>query len=239
MNDEKLINNDSPVNAEPALPKKSAPDLPEQAKIMHLVDALLKTPHTLYNHVQRNNLQNHLAKLLLIFAFCVLGYGLIVGSFSGNIQWISAPLKIFFGTCLSALLCFPSLYILSALSGTDLRPAQLAGLLISSLALIGILLVGFAPVVFVFTFSIIALPFMGLIHLLVWGISLYFGLRWLAHGLVELGSANKLMIKTWAIILLVTLLQMSTALRPILGEADTLLTAEKKFFLTHWSESPH
>jgi hypothetical protein len=213
--------------------------LPKQAGIMHLVDALLKNPQTLYNHVRRNDLATHVSKLLLIFVVCVLCYGLIVGSFSGQMQWILAPLKIIFGTCLTALLCFPSLYILSALSGTDLRPAQLAGLLCASLALTGILLVGFAPVAFVFTFSIKALPFMGAIHLLVWAVSLYFGLRWLAQGLAELGSGHQQMIKIWVVILLVTLLQMSTTLRPILGESDKVLTAEKKFFLSHWVESMH
>jgi hypothetical protein len=30
---------------------------------------------------------------------------------------------------------------------------------------------------------------------------------------------------------------MSTTLRPIIGTAEQPLTAEKKFFLVHWSES--
>ncbi|MCI5168115.1 MAG: hypothetical protein D3903_19015, partial [Candidatus Electrothrix sp. GM3_4] len=76
--------------------------LPKQAGIMHLVDALLKNPQTLYNHVRRNDLATHISKLLLIFVVCVLCYSLIVGSFSGQMQWILAPLKIIFGTCLTA-----------------------------------------------------------------------------------------------------------------------------------------
>jgi hypothetical protein len=31
-------------------------------------------------------------------------------------------------------------------------------------------------------------------------------------------------------------LQMSTALRPLLGRADTFLPTEKQFFLTHWGD---
>jgi hypothetical protein len=30
---------------------------------------------------------------------------------------------------------------------------------------------------------------------------------------------------------------MTTALRPIIGKADTLLPTEKKFFLQHWGDS--
>jgi hypothetical protein len=240
MSDEQLMHDDSSPTGQAAqteIAPKPAPDLPRQANIMQLVDALLKHPQTLYNHARRNDLNAHLVGLLLIFVFCLLGYGLIVGSFSGQTQWVAAPLKILLGTCLTALLCFPSLYILSALSGADLRPAQLFGLLSSALALSGILLSGFAPVAFVFTFSIKTVPFMGFIHLLVWAISLYFGLRHLANGLTALGSGSRQMIKIWAAIFLITLLQMSTTMRPIIGTSDSLLTAEKKFFLTHWLDS--
>lgn len=229
------VNGQADAAAESKTPQELA--LPSQAKIMRLVDALLKTPQTLYNHVRRNDIAVYTPKLLLIFSVSVLCYGLIVGSFSGDMQWIAAPLKIFIGTCLTALLCFPSLYILSALSGTDLRPSQLAGLLSSSMALVGVLLIGFAPITFIFTFSIQSMPFMGSIHFLVWFISLYFGLRWLVQGLTTLGSGNQQIIKVWALILLVTLLQMATTLRPILGESDKLLTPEKKFFLVHWVDS--
>ena len=41
-------------------------------------------------------------------------------------------------------------------------------------------------------------------------------------------------LKIWAIIFVVVTLQMSTALRPIIGEAETLLPQEKKFFVNHW-----
>jgi hypothetical protein len=33
------------------------------------------------------------------------------------------------------------------------------------------------------------------------------------------------------------MLQMTTALRPIVGTADTYLPKEKKFFVTHWIDS--
>jgi hypothetical protein len=32
-------------------------------------------------------------------------------------------------------------------------------------------------------------------------------------------------------------LQMTTALRPIVGTADTFFPTEKRFFLSHWGES--
>jgi len=208
--------------------------LPPQAQSIQLVDALLKSHQSVYQHIRTDALRDNALKLSLIAVACLFVYGVIIGAFSGEIQWLAAPIKVVLGTALTALLCYPSLYILSALSGTDLRPAQIAMLLISSLALTGLLLVGFAPVAFVFTFSIQALPFMGFIHLLVGLTSLYFGMRYMAHGVVSLGAKDTTMIKVWAAIFLLTLLQMSTTLRPILGSADYLFTTEKQFFLLHW-----
>jgi hypothetical protein len=38
------------------------------------------------------------------------------------------------------------------------------------------------------------------------------------------------------IIFLLVAVQMTTALRPILGKSDTFLPREKKFFLAHWGD---
>jgi hypothetical protein len=38
------------------------------------------------------------------------------------------------------------------------------------------------------------------------------------------------------IILILVVLQMTTALRPIVGTADSFLPKEKKFFLNYWGE---
>ena len=43
-------------------------------------------------------------------------------------------------------------------------------------------------------------------------------------------------IRVWTVIYLLVALQMTTALRPLLGKADTFLPPEKKFFLAHWSD---
>jgi hypothetical protein len=38
------------------------------------------------------------------------------------------------------------------------------------------------------------------------------------------------------VIFLLVMVQMTTALRPLIGTADTLLPTEKRFFLGHWGE---
>ncbi|SEH09022.1 hypothetical protein [Candidatus Venteria ishoeyi] len=222
-----------------SLDEENNAHLPTQARFMQLIDALLKSHRSLYRHIYGDSLRSNAFKLLLLALFSLLVYGLIMGAFSGGIQWFAAPLKVALGTTLAALLCYPSLYILVALSGADLRPGQAAALLISSLALMTILLVGFAPVAFVFTFSIQALPFMGMVHLLIWLVSLYFGLRYFIQGVITLGGKDLMMLKVWVFIFLLTLMQMSTTLRPILGTGERWFTPEKQFFILHWLQNMH
>ncbi len=211
--------------------------LPEHAGFMQLVDALLKSHESVFLHIKTDALARNALQLVALAGACLFVYGLIMGAFSGGDQWLAAPIKVMLGTALATLLCYPSLYILAALGGADLSPGQAAALLISTVALSTILLIGFAPVAFVFTFSIQALPFMGLIHLLIWIVSLHFGLRYFKQGLMALGGKDPTTIKVWILIFLLTLMQMSTTLRPILGSSEQWLVPEKQFFITHWLEA--
>jgi len=42
--------------------------------------------------------------------------------------------------------------------------------------------------------------------------------------------------RTWVIIFVLVVVQMTTALRPLIGTAETLMPTEKKFFLAHWAD---
>ena len=77
---------------------------------------------------------------------------------------------------------------------------------------------------------------MGAFHLVFWFVATYFGLRFLDHGFARLSGKSGGGLKVWAIIFLLVALQMTTALRPLLGKADTFFPTEKKFFINHWSE---
>jgi hypothetical protein len=40
----------------------------------------------------------------------------------------------------------------------------------------------------------------------------------------------------WVIIFMLVMVQMTTALRPLIGTADTFLPTKKEFFLAHWAD---
>ena len=79
-----------------------------------------------------------------------------------------------------------------------------------------------------------------MVHLGVWLVSIFFACRYIRQGLLQGVPGANSFLYIWNLVLIVTLLQMSTTLRPLLGPADKdtpVITTEKKFFLMHWADS--
>lgn len=204
--------------------------------LLSVIEHLLKHPGRILHECQQGRLQVPVRLLLsTLISFSI--FGLLLGSFSGGTQLWASPLKVTLGIIAAVLICLPSLYIFSALDGLDARLSQISAVMLSAVALAGLLLLGFAPVIWVFSTSTESLAFMGFLGLIFWIIGLYFGSRLLLQAATSLGMQSTGFLKTWLAIFIIVTLQMSTSLRPLIGTADTLLPEKKKFFLQHWVEN--
>jgi len=223
-----------PPSPPPAPPGE--PPLPGTLDLRSLFEALLRSPRAL---VRRLADPGHGAFIpfVLIAMLSLVVFGGVLGSFAMGTQMWTAPLKITAGLLIAGVICFPSLYIFSCLAGSQAGASQLAATLAGMLALSGLLLLGFAPAVWIFTQATDSLGFMGALALLLAGVALVFGFRFLKDAVGSTGAVSKGPFSVWSIIFLLVTLQMTTSLRPILGTSDRLLTDEKKFFLQHWIES--
>jgi hypothetical protein len=152
-------------------------------------------------------------------------------------QLWAAPVKISGGLLISVLICLPSLYIFSCLSGARARLMEIFGLVCGLLTLMTLLLIGFAPVAWLFSQSTESVNWMGTLHLLFWGIATIFGIRFLESGFSHSQARSNAGLYTWIIIFMLVVLQMTTALRPIVGRAETFFPQTKKFFMSHWRDS--
>lgn len=209
----------------------------KKVSALSLVDGLLKTPGRVAYEIVKGRNAQALGALLVIVVVCMTGYGLVVGTFSGGCQLSVVPLKVVIGCLLSGLICLPSLYIFSCLSGGKQTFGQTAGLLLALLALSGILLVGFAPIAWIFSQSTNAETFMGFLHIVFWGIGTYFSIRLLHAALSFLNERRMDVINLWAVIFVMVAMQMCTTLRPLVGPwSGTAVFQEKKFFVAHWVE---
>ncbi|HKQ37041.1 MAG TPA: hypothetical protein VJ063_03120 [Verrucomicrobiae bacterium] len=229
------MTNDLTASSAPPTENATQSDQPVRG-LIQAVEAILREPGRIAATLRQGEQRRLIFGLLAVAAFCCIIYGLVVGTFSGGAQLWTAPVKIAAGMIISGLICLPSLYIFSCLSGSPVRLGQVFGFLAGLLALSAILLIGFAPVAWVFSASTQSVAGMGALHLLFWIVATGFGLRFLIGSLKQFTPKSPDSVKVWAIIFILVQLQMMTALRPLIGTSDTFLPQEKKFFIAHWAD---
>ncbi|MCG8602175.1 MAG: hypothetical protein MI807_18670 [Verrucomicrobiales bacterium] len=228
----------------PELPEKTHEDPLKDYEAMEnspdlaaTIDNLLKSPGRVLYEWQEGRgglVGRHLG---LIAAVAFLLFGLILGLFSGGTQLWAAPVKVFGGILVSALITLPSLYVFSCLGGIDMTLRKAGGLLLLGLALVGMVLLGLCPVAWIFSQSTQSVGFMGFLVLLFWLVSLCFGVLLIFRSARKFGTDRGGYLVLWALIFVTVTMQMSTSLRPIIGPAEeTFLPQEKRFFLGHWFE---
>jgi len=201
-----------------------------------LLDQLLRSPGVLLGRLDGPDAGRCLRSLALVALVGHAAYGLVVGSFSGGAQWWAAPLKIALGSFLCGAICFPSLYILVSQSGADTRARHVLGMLFGMLASTGVLLGGFAPVAWIFSQSSNSVALLAPLHYLVWLVSLLASARFFTAGLQRWRAKRAALTLLWLGVFVVTCLQMTTTLRPILGTKERFLDPERKLFLLHWGQ---
>lgn len=200
------------------------------------IEAILRQPRRVQHALRQPGAARVVGAMVLMAVVCALVYGVVVGTFSrGDQLWI-APLKIAGGLLIASVICLPSLYIFACLSGSRAKLSEMAGLVGGMLLLMTLLLIGFAPVAWLFSESTNSLCWMGTLHLLFWGVATMFGLKFLGAGFAASQAKSQAGLRVWAVIFVLVCLQLTTALRPIIGTADTVFPGveEKKFFLKHW-----
>ncbi|MCF7788958.1 MAG: hypothetical protein K9N47_22730 [Prosthecobacter sp.] len=224
-----------PNPGQPAWMKLDIQPLGAPASFAVVIEALLKQPGRILHECKQGG-----SKVpLILFLGAVFGlavFGALLGTFSGGVQYWATPLKVVVGVLASLVICLPSLYIFSALGGMEARLSQVAGMLLAMVALTALLLLGFAPVVWIFSQSTESVGFMGFLVLTFWVIALFFGFRLLLAAANTFGMTIGHYLNVWMGIFLLVTLQMSTTLRPLIGTADTLLPVKKKFFMEHWAD---
>jgi hypothetical protein len=225
----------------PPLQKPSLIVQPLEGKpsLFSTLDTLLKKPGSIVHGIAMGETPRLRLWLAVIGACSMLVFGLVVGSFSGGMQWWAAPLKISLGQVCACVLCLPSLYVFVAMTGSQEKFSAVLGLLIAASALMGVLLAAFGPVIWLFSQSTESVSFMTVLCLAVWFIAGAFAVVFLFRAFASLGNTVGGPLKTWVLIFALVSLQMITALRPILGTpaGDQLLPSTKMSFLEHFFSS--
>ena len=207
----------------------------------NIVGLLLKSPHSaVLTIMDSKNLATESAKMLAAAALCYAAFGLAVGFFGGAQVALTAVWKAPLIAICSMLLCFPSLFVFTAVSGSPLTLGRAFALGSACLAMTGLILVGLAPVAWLFAVSTKSLGFVVVMAFIIWLVSLPFVTKFLRHssetGLLQRSEG----LNVWFIIFVVVTLQMTTVMRPILTAPEkdqSVISSGKMFFMQHFTES--
>ena len=169
--------NDTNETKPPELPKTTPEPvitpLPAGANIIQVFENLLKSPASLIKTIEAGkDSKNLIIKLLILIAIGFFIFGITLGSFSFGTQLWAAPLKTLIGITIASIICLPSLYIFSSLTGTNLKLAEIAQGIAASIALMAALLLGFTPVLWVFSQSTESEAFFGTLVIITWIITI-------------------------------------------------------------------
>jgi hypothetical protein len=166
-------------------------------------------------------------------ACCVL-YGAASGFFAGGAQIGIAAVKAPIIVAWSALLCLPSLYVFGLLAGASLTQSRFIVTLVGFVGMLALVLVGLLPIEWLFSVSSKSLAFVVWLHLVLWGIAIVFGARFLRAALPEMPAAAVVL---WLALFCVVCFQVTTFLRPTLWREPNAPMVErgKLFFLDHFN----
>lgn len=227
---------------EPTAPIPNPPPIPPKppAPSAHnIVATLLKEPQRISETIAAEK-GLFLSSLMLLLAgvLCHVVFGLAIGLFGGWPIALMDMVKVPLVAVCSLLLCFPSLYVFTCVAGSPLSVSQTFVLGCSCLAMIGLILVGLAPVAWLFAVSTENLAFVTLLTFLIWLVSIGFAARYVEKLKTHPFFQRQAGIKLWFVILIVVTLQMTTCMRPMLtAPTDGWWTSEKQFFLSHFESA--
>lgn len=203
-----------------------------QRNLMGMVDALLKTPGTVFESLRTQS--GTIRTLLIVIVLAMAVAGSVCATTGGGIQYWLVPAKFAVGIFLSALICLPSLHIFSCMSGLTQDARTTAVSLLMGVGLTSLLLVGFAPIAWIFSQATSSPVALGTLNIAFLFISACFGLRLVHRALASVGLGNGGGLVIWSILFVLVLFQMTTTLRPLVGPFDGHWFQPRMFFLEHW-----
>jgi hypothetical protein len=168
-----------------------------------------------------------LAGALICFAIYAAAAGFFQGGWSVLLAAAKIPL-IIFG---SVLLCLPSLYIFTALAGSEVSVREFGAAVAGFCGIVGLILLALMPITWLFAVSSLSLAFVVSLHLFIWITALAFGRRMIAAPF----RPSRGSVDLWITLLFLVSLQLTTYLRPVLWHTSgaPLIELEKQSFFTH------
>jgi len=183
------------------------------------------------------------ANQYLLLNVCSFLYGVVMGSYNGFRQAISSGIKVPLLFSLALLVCFPAFFIIQHVLGSRLGFWHMFKIILSGFVMIALVMVSFAPVVIFFLITGDNYSFLKLLHVAIFGLSGFFGVKTILDALRFSCEKKKVYPKVgvvvfrfWILILAFVGMQLAWNLRPFIGSRELpfelLRKREGNFYLT-------
>jgi hypothetical protein len=165
-----------------------------------------------------------LSQYLLLCLFSFL-YGIVMGSYHGFLQAVTAGVKVSVMFSLVLLICFPAFFIIQFVLGSKLKLYQMTSIILSGFVLTTAIMVSFAPIVIIFLLTGSNYYFLQLLHISIFLLSGIFGMKTIIDAL-KFSCEKKsvypqigvVVFRFWVVILAFVGIQLAWNLRPFLGD---------------------
>ncbi len=197
-----------------------------------ILDALLRSPARLLGAVRE--IDGTTPRLLVIGIVGLAATGLAMASWSGGMQLAMVPMKLAALAIVAALVCMPSLHVLSALSGGAQSIKETFGALSMGVALTAVLGLALAPIAWVLSAATSSMALAGALYLVIFLIAAGFGLGLVRRALAASAGTHVRGLGAWSLMFVIVALQLATTMRPLVGPFDGVWLHERTFFLAHF-----
>ena len=191
---------------------------------------LLRDRSSFLTEIENNKyIDRKIVSLLVCSSLFLALYGAILGSTHGGLQIISSAFKLPALYLLTLLICLPTLYFMDVVLGSKQTFSQYVALLLASVAMMSVMLFGFAPVTLFFRLSIDDYWFFLLLNIIVLGFTGIVGIGFFYRSMMsliekeQLGKASKnryKLITGWLFLYGFVGSQLGWTLRPFVGSPN-------------------
>ena len=140
----------------------------------------------------QTKLNTKIISLLITSSLCFAAYGAIMGAYSGGLQIVASAVKLPALYLITLVVCLPPLYFFDILFGSKLAFGQYIAMGLMTIAIIGGLLVSFAPMMLFFLTSAKSYNFFLLLNVLIMALTGYVGVKTFYRGMGDTIGASEI-----------------------------------------------
>lgn len=145
---------------------------------------LLRDRPTFLEEIRKNfKVESKIVALLISSSVFFAIYGAIIGSSSSWMQVIASAIKLPALYLITLIICLPTLFFFDILFGSVLSFSQYAALILTTVAVISVLLFSFAPITLFFLISIHDYNFFLLLNVAIFALTGFVGIKLFYQGM--------------------------------------------------------